>query len=58
VAAIVLAAASAVWPRLFAIPFAVVVAWIGVSLVVRAIRLRGQPDPTRVAPVSDAKAKG
>jgi cardiolipin synthase len=58
VAAIVLAAASAVWPRLFAIPFAVVVGWIGVSLVVRAIRLRGQPDPTRVAPVSDAKAKG
>jgi cardiolipin synthase len=52
-AAIVLAAASALWPRLFAIPFAVVVAWIGVSLVVRAIRLRRQPDPTRVASTSN-----
>jgi cardiolipin synthase len=57
VAAIVLAAASTIWPRLFAIPFAVVVGWIGVSLVVRAVRLRGRPDPTRVAPASDAEAK-
>jgi len=50
--AIVLAAAAVVWPRLLAIPFAVLVAWIGVALLARAIRLRGESDRTRVAPAA------
>lgn len=53
--AIVLAAAAVVWPRLLAIPFAVLVAWIGVGLLARAIRLRGESDQTRVAPAASEK---
>jgi cardiolipin synthase len=49
VAAIVLAAAAVVWPRLLAIPFAVLVAWIGVALLARAIGLRRESDRTGVA---------
>jgi cardiolipin synthase len=52
VAAIVLAAAAVVWPRLLAIPFAVLVAWIGVALLARAIGLRRESDRTGVAPAS------
>jgi cardiolipin synthase len=53
-AAIVLATAAALWPRAFAVPFAVVSAWIGLSLLLRAIRLRRQPDRARAAPASSA----
>jgi cardiolipin synthase len=38
--AIVAAIIAALWPRLIAIPFAVVVGWLGVSLLVRAYGLR------------------
>jgi hypothetical protein len=35
-----MAAITLLWPFLTAIPFAVVAAWIGLSLVVKAWRLR------------------
>ena len=37
---LVLAAVAVIFPRLLAIPFAVVLTWMGVSLLARAWRLR------------------
>jgi Flp pilus assembly protein TadB len=39
-AAIVVAILATLWPRLFAIPFAVILAWLGSTLLARAWRLR------------------
>ncbi|HET9332752.1 MAG TPA: phospholipase D-like domain-containing protein [Gemmatimonadota bacterium] len=39
-AAIVVAILALLWPRLFAIPFAVILAWLGATLLARAWRLR------------------
>ena len=55
--ALVAAVVAALWPRLFAIPFALVVGWLGVSLLVRAYGLRrghgaegGRKPPSRRPP--------
>lgn len=46
VAAMALATAAVYWPRLLALPFAAVIAWIGVALLTRAVRLRLRRQPT------------
>ena len=43
--ALVAAAVAALWPRLLAIPFAIVVGWLGVALIVRAYRMRRGTGP-------------
>jgi cardiolipin synthase len=44
-AAIVVALLAVLWPRLFAIPFAVILAWLGGTLLARAWRLRRGRSP-------------
>jgi cardiolipin synthase len=44
-AAIVVAILAALWPRLFAIPFALVLLWLGGTLLARAWRLRRERAP-------------
>ncbi len=51
---LVLAAVTLVWPWLTAIPFAVLVAWVGLSLVVKAWRLKTAGSPPRESPPPDA----
>ena len=43
--AIVVAILAMLWPRLFAIPFAVILAWLGGTLLARAWRLRRGRNP-------------
>lgn len=50
VALIVGAGVAMYWPWLFAIPFGVLIAWIGGALLVRAYRLRQHRGPPRAAP--------
>jgi cardiolipin synthase len=47
-AAIVLAIAAVYWPRMLAVPLAIVIAWVGVSLLIRAFRLRRSRRPDAV----------
>jgi len=43
--ALVAAVVAALWPRLLAIPFAIVVGWLGVALIVRAYGMRRGEGP-------------
>ncbi len=48
--ALVAAVIAAVWPRLIALPFAVVVGWLGIALFVKAWRLRRESTVRPQAP--------
>ena len=43
--ALVAAVVAALWPRLLAIPFAIVVGWLGVALIARAYGMRRGSGP-------------
>jgi cardiolipin synthase len=57
-AGLILAAGMAVfWPWLFAIPFAVLITWIGAALLVRAYNLLRRQEPARAAPGATAEVR-
>lgn len=50
IALLAAAIAALYWPRLFAVPFAVLIAWVGGALILRAYRLRRRRRPAAAAP--------